>query len=214
MLGRDQAAAFRLQVVVWRRRRRYTVLANSTEAMEFALTVPWIRGLMTPGSQTAPGVFLFAGRFAARAKDWRIVAFNTDCDFWSRRNAIAVRHSRPRAGRNGWHVPVGHAADQSHGMLSAWADRTDHAEPHDDFAGLACGDHRRLFWRLHHVFELRLGDGEDAGRRRMAPGNRLCRGQCCDRAFIVSGRDSAGELFLVLAVCGGLSRRADGIREI
>jgi CrcB protein len=61
MLGRDQAAAFRLQVVVWRRRRRYTVLANSTEAMEFALTVPWIRGLMTPGSQTAPGVFCLLG---------------------------------------------------------------------------------------------------------------------------------------------------------
>ena len=66
--------------------------------MEFALTVP--RDSRTDDSWQPNGsrsffvcVRLWAVRIAARAKDWRNVALNIDCDFWSRRNTVALRHS-------------------------------------------------------------------------------------------------------------------------
>jgi hypothetical protein len=53
-------------------------------------------------------------------------------------------------------------------LLINLINRTIHAEPHADFTGLARGDCRGIFRRLHHVFRLWVGNCENAGRRRMA----------------------------------------------
>src|SRR6266481_6616411 len=62
-------------------------------------------------------------------------------------------------------------------MLFARADRPVYFESHGDLAGLARGHRRGLLWRLHNVLELRLGDGQDAGRRRVAARYGVCRGE-------------------------------------
>src|SRR5216684_2744698 len=81
-------------------------------------------------------------------------------------------------------------------MFLAGAHRTVNAEPHGDPAGLADGDCRWFFWRLHDVFELRMGNGEDAGGWRVAAGFHLRGGECCGRIAAVRGWDSAGEQVL------------------
>ncbi len=100
------------------------------------------------------------------------------------------------ADRNRRHVSLGHAADQSHRMLSDWVDRTDDAESDDDFSRLAHGDHRGIFWWIHDVFELRLGDGENVGRRPMVASDQLRCGQRVHRAVAIGGRDSTRESIL------------------
>src|SRR5712691_5912378 len=81
-------------------------------------------------------------------------------------------------------------------MFLAGAHRTVDAEPHGYPARLADGDCRWVFRGVHDVFELRVGNGEDAGGWRMAAGLHLRGGERCGGIAIVRGWDSAGEQVL------------------
>src|SRR5690242_14044584 len=119
---------------------------------------------MTPGSQAAPGVFCCAPPANA---DWRCCATVADRSFWSAGNAGALWFARRGATADGRNVSVRHAAYQSDGMLSARTDRPVYAEPHGDFARLADGDYSWILRWVHDVFKLWVGNGENAGRRRV-----------------------------------------------
>src|SRR5258708_38160331 len=148
-------------------RRGYTIgAAQNSKAMEFAITVPaHLLELMTPGCQAAPGVFCFAC-----TADWSYVAADPDCCLWRCWNARALWPAGFRAGAHQRNFSVRHAAHQSERMLFTRAYWAVHAQSPGDLSGLARGDRGRFFWRLHHFFQLRLGDREDAGGRRLAAG--------------------------------------------
>ena len=95
--------------------------------------------------------------------DWRSVATISDWGVRGDWNLGEIRAAGACSDQDGEHVSVRHAADQSDRVLFSWIDRADSAESRDCAAGMADGDRGGIFRRVHHVFELRMGDGEDAG---------------------------------------------------
>jgi len=136
---------------------------------------------MTPGRR-APGVFClqFSGHpFALLGglQDWRGIASHVDCYFRCCGHAGALRPARPRADSCSKHFSVWHVAHKFDRLLFARPDRPVHFESHGHLARLARGYCRRLLWRLHHVLELRMGNGQDAGRWRVGARHSVCRGE-------------------------------------
>src|SRR6267142_1728493 len=119
---------------------------------------------MTPGCRAAPGVFLCACKCCER---WASENF-PDCFVWRDWHARALWLARRGADPYGWDFSLRHATHQSHRMLSAWIDRPVHTESYGHFSGYPYGDSRGIFRRIHDIFQLRMGDRENAGRRRMA----------------------------------------------
>src|SRR6266849_8439302 len=78
-------------------------------------------------------------------------------------------------------------------MLSARPDRAVHAESHGHLTELACGYRCRLLWRLHHFLEFRLGNREDAGRRRVDTRHGLCWSKRSDRLALECGWHPTGQ---------------------
>src|SRR5215472_351760 len=107
------------------------------------------------------------------AAEWRRFATLADCCLWCRGHARALRPPGPRAASCGQRFPLRHAARQFDGLLLPWLDRPVHHESHGAARGLARGHYGRLLWRLHDLFQLWLGNGQNAGRWRVARRNRL-----------------------------------------
>jgi hypothetical protein len=170
--------------------RGYTIGAvQNSRAMEFAITVPaHLLELMTPGCRAAPGVFGFAS-----AADWSYVAADPDCGLWRCWNAGALWSAGFRAGTHRRNFPVRHTAHQFERMLFTRTYWAVHAESAGDFSGLARGDCRRFFRRVHNFFQLWLGDREDVGGRRVAAGDHVRRGERRRWIAAVRCRDSVGE---------------------
>src|ERR1700756_2305855 len=84
-------------------------------------------------------------------------------------------------------------------MFSAGSDRTTDIESHAGFRGHAHGHRGWIFRGLHHVFQLRMGNRENAGRWRMAARWHLHRRQCHCGIVVVGSRNSPGES--LLATC-------------
>lgn len=131
------------------------------------------RALMTPGSHVAPGVFCCGQRLPP---DWRSIAHFLDCDFRSSRNAGSLWTAGHGTDARWKYVSPRHAGRKSDWLFFPWIDRPIYAEPHGYLTGLARGHRCRFFRRLYNVFQFRLGDGQDAGRRRMATRDNVCRG--------------------------------------
>src|SRR5437867_1970404 len=164
------------------------------KAMEFAITGPGkLPALMTPGCRAAPGVFCWRQR-GGRTES--ILANLADRDVWSRGHAGALRIAGPGPVAGRQHISLWNIDRQSDWMLFSGADRAIHAESPGDFAGLACGDCGGILWRLHDVFEFWLGDGENAGRRRVDAGGDLCKRERGGGASVVGGGHSVGESVL------------------
>ena len=128
--------------------------------------------------------------------DWRYVAIISDWGIRGDWNAGKIRAAGACADQDGEHVSVRDAADQSDGVLFSWIDRADSAESRDCAAGMADGHRGRIFRWVHHVFEFRVGDGEDAGGGGVAVGYDI---RCVERGVWVAayGRgDSVGESVL------------------
>src|SRR5258708_2328559 len=130
-------------------------------------------GLMTPGCQAAPGVFSSVQR---KQPDWRSVATISDWGVWGDWNLGEIRAAGACSDQDGKHVSLWHAADQSDGVFFPWTDRADSAESRDCAAGMADGDCGGIFRRIHHIFELRMGNGEDARGRGVGVGKTLTGG--------------------------------------
>src|SRR5579864_3272093 len=94
--------------------------------------------------------------------DWSALASNFDCGIRCYWDARALRAAGTGARSHRWNVSLRHVADQPQRVFLAGAHRAVYAESHRDSRGLAGGDCRRLFWRVHDVFDFWLGDGEDA----------------------------------------------------
>src|SRR6266852_7904627 len=175
-------------------------------AMEFAITAP----VMFTGADDSwqpSGARSFClvngGPFARppwRARDWSDNASCADRDLWRSWHTGAVWTARPRANSYGKHVSLRHSAHQFVRLLPARLDRPVHAQSHGYFAGLARGHRRRLLRRLHYLLQLRLGNRQNAGRRRVAP--RLClrRRQRRSRLALVRRRNPPGKPFLVSTI--------------
>jgi len=105
--------------------------------------------------------------------DWSDTASCADRGFWRRWHAGALRPPGRRTSPRGKHLPCRHPGRQLNWLLPARLDRPIHAQSSGDFAGLARGHCRRFLRRLHNVLKLRLGNRQDARRRRVAPRHRL-----------------------------------------
>src|ERR1700692_3611128 len=125
---------------------------------------------MTPGCQAAPGVFSSVRR---EQTDRRHVAFIPDWCVRGGWNAGKIRAAGAGAGEDGEHLSLWHAADQPDWMYLSWIVRANSAEQRDSAAGMAHGHRRRICRRVYHVFELRVGNGEDAGGGGVAVGDGL-----------------------------------------
>src|SRR6266404_7856194 len=90
-------------------------------------------------------------------------------------------------------------------MFSAGPDRTTDIEPHAGFRGNAHGYCGWIFRRLHHLFQLRMGNRENVGRWRVAAGKHLRRSQRDCGIVIVVGRNSPGQS--ILGICPLPGRR-------
>lgn len=109
--------------------------------------------------------------------DRRHIASIADWSVWSDWHAGEIRAAGIGADQDGEHVSVRNAADQSDRMFFSRADRAASAEPRDCASGMANGDRGGIFRWIHHVFEFRMGDGEDARSWRMALGDDVCGGK-------------------------------------
>src|SRR5258706_4268811 len=147
---------------------------------------------MTPGCRGAPGVFCWrrGAKEGERLKIFLIALFGAIGTLarYGLQGVVQIRM--------GGAFPVWDAARQFVRLLSAGPDRTTDVEPHAGFRGHAHGHGGRLFRRLHHFFQLRMGNSEDAGRRRMAAGKHLRGGQCHCGIVVVGSRNSPGESLL------------------
>src|SRR6266436_4249523 len=162
--------------------------------MEFALTEPAaLPALMTPGSRAAPGVFCCAPR---QLPDWSQIAPDTNRCIWCPGNACPLRSAGRRANSLWQRVPLWHFGHKSDGLLPSGPDRTIHSEPPGDLSRLARGHRRGLLWRIHDLFELRLGDGQDAGRWRVAARDHIRRHERRGRLASLGSGHSAGEPIL------------------
>src|SRR5260370_30642771 len=121
---------------------------------------------MTPGCRAAPGVFFVSPRRQMGDK----FAADLDCSLWRGGDAGAVWVAGICTGARGGNLPVWHSAHQSERVLFTRAYRTVDAESPDDFRGLAHGHRGGIFRRVHDFFQLRVGDGEDAGGWGVAAG--------------------------------------------
>src|SRR5258708_35532579 len=145
---------------------------------------------MTPGCHAAPGVFSSVQR---EQPDWRSVAIISDWGVWGDWNAGEIRAAGACADQDGEHVSVRHAADQSDRGLFSWIDRADFAEPGDCAAGMAHGDRGGIFLWIHHVFQLRMGNCEDAGGGGVAVGYDVRGGERGVWVVAFGGGDPGGE---------------------
>src|SRR5258708_1981004 len=145
---------------------------------------------MTPGCQAAPGVFSSVQR---EQPDWRSVATISDWGVWGDWNLGEIWAAGACSDQDAEHVSLWHVADQSDGMFFSRIDWADFAEPADCAAGMADGDRGGIFRRVHHVFELRMGNGEDAGGGGMAVGYDLRGGERGVWVIAFGGGDSVGE---------------------
>src|SRR5215475_9148618 len=142
--------------------------------MEFAITAEtdlatdWKQADDSWWPQGARSFVVF--RAPAARDSFHEVTFETfsHCSVRRYRYAGPLRPARRRADSDGQRVSLRHAAHQSHRLPAARLHRTTHAESHAHFFRLADRHRSRIFRRLHHVLQFWLGDGQDAGRRRMA----------------------------------------------
>ncbi len=125
--------------------------------------------------------------------DWRSVATISDWGVRGDWNLGEIRAAGACSDQDGEHVSLWHVADQSNGVFFPWIDRADSAESRDCAAGMADGDRGGIFRRVHHVFELRMGDGEDAGGGGVVVGYDLRGGERGVWVIAFGGGDSVGE---------------------
>ena len=128
--------------------------------------------------------------------DRRHVAFIPDWGVWSDWNSGEVRAAGAAADQDGEHVSLRDAADQPNGMFLSGFDRAASAESRDFAAGMAHGYRCGIFRRIHHVFEFRMGNGENVGGGGVAVGHDVRGGQRGVRVAVFGGGNSSGQSVL------------------
>src|SRR6202795_520055 len=170
--------------------------------MEFALSAPVVFAeaddSWKPGGSRS---FLFSEPRAItaaplRATDWSDIATCTDRDLWRCWDPGTIRPPGRGANPPGEHLPLRYLARQFVRLLRPRVDRPIHAQSHGDFPGLACRHRRRLLRRVHDVLQFRLGNGENAGSRRVVVGHGLCGSKRGRRTALERRRNSPFEQVL------------------
>src|ERR1700675_2315407 len=114
------------------------------------------------------------------SQDGSYLADTNDCGFWSGRYSVPLWVAGLRANARREHLSARDPDRKSHWMLFSWPNRAIYAEPYGHFAGLAHGHRNWILRRVYDVFEFRVGDSKNAGRRRVAARDdvRECQRDC------------------------------------